>query len=182
MLYSISSTPCSWRWQDLKFCPNWRANANRFCWGDVSGHAAFAVNLHTAYNEVIHWRKILFLVPTRKAGKVFDSEFARLFQAYADCSSLEPVALEATTTMAIPLLQNHIGRAKVTCLFLKEDWIFGIRVTYNCCLKKVVVFRSIFIMFPSNLTRHLPMSSVSKVKCRLLCGIYLNTHVQKVEF
>lgn len=40
------------------------------------------------YDEVIHWKQNLFLVPSGSAGISFVKELARLFQSFADASSL----------------------------------------------------------------------------------------------
>ena len=91
---------------------------------------------------MIHWRKNLFLVPIGKAGKVFVSELARLFQVYADCSSLEPVALEATTTMAILLIQKPHKKSKHHLLILERRldlWNKGdiqSLLEESCCIQK----------------------------------------------
>ena len=65
-----------------------------------------------AYEEVIHWRRNLFLVPSGASGEAFVSELARLFQANADTSSLECIALKATTVMQILLLQKPSRTSK----------------------------------------------------------------------
>ena len=46
------------------------------------------------------------------SGRAFVSELARLFQAYADTSSLECIALKATTVMQILLLQKPSRTSK----------------------------------------------------------------------
>lgn len=49
------------------------------------------------YDEVIHWRQNLFIVPSSNAGNLFVHELARLFQAFADGSSMECVYMKAIT-------------------------------------------------------------------------------------
>ena len=58
------------------------------------------------FDEVVHWRRNLFQVPSGSAGKAFIAELARLYQAYADGSSLESVALMACSVAPILLLQK----------------------------------------------------------------------------
>ena len=60
----------------------------------------------------MHWRRNLFKVPSGKAGKAFVRELTRLFQAYADGSSLESVALKAAMVMPALLLQKPHPRSK----------------------------------------------------------------------
>ena len=47
-----------------------------------------------AYAEVIHWRQTIFKVPSGKIGRAFVAEVSRLIHAYAEGSTLEPVALK----------------------------------------------------------------------------------------
>ena len=76
-----------------------------YTWGSCSGED-FCTNINVAYEEVIHWRRNLFQVPSGSSGSAFVLELARLYQAYADSSSLECIAMKATTLMQILLLQK----------------------------------------------------------------------------
>ena len=73
-----------------------------------------------AYEEIIHWRRNLFLTPSGKAGKLFVSEMARLFRAYGEGSALESIALKAAMIMPALLLQKPYTSSKArehaTCL------------------------------------------------------------------
>jgi len=64
------------------------------------------------YDEVIHWRKVLFKLPSGKSGKAFVFEVCRLFNAYATGSALECVALKAVMIMPVLLLQKPCYRSK----------------------------------------------------------------------
>ena len=66
-----------------------------FTWGSHDGQSLLDVVL-AAYEECIHWRPNLFLVPFSKAGKHFVFELARLYRAFAEGSTLESIALKAT--------------------------------------------------------------------------------------
>ena len=74
-------------------------------WGDLQG-----VELHQTmketFDEVVHWRRNLFQVLSGSAGKAFVAELAWPYQAYADGSSLESVALMACSVAPILLLQK----------------------------------------------------------------------------
>ena len=59
-----------------------------FVWGEVDGDTLFH-SVTCCYDEVIHWRKILFRLPSGKSGRAFVSELRRLFHAYATGSALE---------------------------------------------------------------------------------------------
>ena len=94
------------------------ANPN-FSWGHIDA-SSFINQILRAYEEVIHWRKTLFLVPFGNTGKRFVSELARLYKAYAEGSALECIALKATTVFVILALQKPHKKSKskdhVCCL------------------------------------------------------------------
>ena len=69
----------------------------------------FCSCISSVYNEVIHWRRNMFKVPSGRVGDSFVKELARLFQAYADSSSLEPIALYSALVMSV-LLQKPPGK------------------------------------------------------------------------
>ena len=50
--------------------------------------------MNEAYDEVVHWKTNLFLVPFGSVGKSFITEVARLYRAVATSSALESVALQ----------------------------------------------------------------------------------------
>ena len=76
--------------------------------------------INKAYDEVVHWKRNVFSIPSGEAGKKFISELARLFRAFADRSALERVAIKAAMVMPALLLQKpHLkSKAKdhVVCL------------------------------------------------------------------
>ena len=82
-----------------------------FMWGPYQG-ADFCTLINTAYDEVVQWRRNLFQVPSGSSGKAFVLELARLFQAYADSSSLECIAMKATTIAQALLLQKPSRTSK----------------------------------------------------------------------
>ena len=62
--------------------------------------------LISAYEEVIHWKLNIFLLPFGKAEKSFICELARLYQAFADDTALSSIALIACSVMQPLLLQK----------------------------------------------------------------------------
>ena len=54
-----------------------------FSWGDVDGET-FRCALNGTYDEIVHWKRNLFKVPSGKAGTPFVRELSRMFRAYAD--------------------------------------------------------------------------------------------------
>ena len=80
-----------------------------FLWSDVDG-SSFSTDIKSCYDEIVHWRRNVFKVPHGKVGISFVRELARLFQAYADSSALESVALFAAMSMPSLLLQKPSGK------------------------------------------------------------------------
>ena len=48
-----------------------------FRWGRLDGKD-FAHTVHCAYNEIVHWRRNVFMVPSGKTGKAFIKELTSL--------------------------------------------------------------------------------------------------------
>ena len=55
----------------------------RFSWADREGSEVVKV-INEAYDEVVHWKRNVFSIPSGEAGKKFISELARLFRVFAD--------------------------------------------------------------------------------------------------
>ena len=81
-------------------------------WNDLTG-PEFSNAINDAYNQLVHWKPNLFRVPSGSNGKKFVSELARLFQAFADASALETVALKAAMTLPALVLQKPHAKSKV---------------------------------------------------------------------
>ena len=64
------------------------------------------------YDEVVHWKKNYFKIPLGNVGRSFVAEMARLYSAFAEGSTLECVALMATTVLPILVLQLPHRRSK----------------------------------------------------------------------
>ena len=82
-----------------------------FLWGEKTGEV-FSQLVSSAYEEMVHWRHNIFLIPSVRAGKAFVRELARLYQAYADASTLECIALKAGTVLQCLLLQKLHAKSK----------------------------------------------------------------------
>ena len=55
-----------------------------FKWGEVDGEI-FCKSIKDAYEEVMHWKRNCFLLPSGRVGKDLVLELVtRLFQSYAD--------------------------------------------------------------------------------------------------
>jgi len=53
-----------------------------FSWNGTIEGSAFVNRVTTAYDEVVRWRRNLFVVPFGNVGKEFMEELARLFHSY----------------------------------------------------------------------------------------------------
>lgn len=74
-----------------------------FHWGSLDGKK-FCDSIHEAYEEIIHWKRNIFLLPSGASGNSFVVETARLLQAFTDGSALQCIALKASLVMhALPL-------------------------------------------------------------------------------
>ena len=82
-----------------------------FQWGDQDGES-FTRGVDQCYTEIVHWRRNLFKVPSGKAGRTFVHELSHLFQAYAESSALEGVAMKSAMIMPALLLQKPHSRSK----------------------------------------------------------------------
>ena len=59
--------------------------------GDIDG-AAFSFKVNKGYEEVVHWKRILFKIPRGRVGTEFVQEISCLLDAYSDASALESIA------------------------------------------------------------------------------------------
>jgi len=93
------------------------ANVPNFIWGSSLNGAEFCDRISAAYDQVVHWRNNLFMVPFGKAGTDFVTELSKVFQNY---NSMECIALKAAMVMPPLLLQRPHQNSKshdhVICL------------------------------------------------------------------
>ena len=76
----------------------------RYKWGNYQNYL-FERNLYLAYEKIVYWKKSLFLLPSRQAGKSFIDEMSRLMNE----SPLKDIAFKAI--MVLPgLLQQKPSR------------------------------------------------------------------------
>ena len=84
---------------------------SNFQWGDKDGEY-LTQKLDQCYKEVVHWRRNLFKIPSGKAGTSFVREVSRMFQAYAESSALEGIAMKAAMILPALLLQKPHSRSR----------------------------------------------------------------------
>lgn len=82
-------------------------NEPSFVWGDRDS-GSFMRDLDAAHKETVQWRNNVFKIPRGGAGKSFVKELSRLFNAFAEGSALEPVALKATIVLPLLMLQKPL--------------------------------------------------------------------------
>lgn len=105
-----------------------------FSWGELDG-TEFACHLDRAYDEIVHWRRNIFSVPSGSEGKEFVHELARLFQAWADASALQPIAIKAA--MTIPsLLPTKKLKPKIIVNAYKDVLLNGRQDALTYCYMK----------------------------------------------
>ena len=76
-----------------------------FKWGEIDG-AIFGDRINQAYEEVVYFKKNLFLLPSGSAGKWFVTEKANFFEAMVAHHPMEKVAMKASSVMEHLLLQK----------------------------------------------------------------------------
>lgn len=82
-----------------------------FKWNEVKGDE-FCARINDAYEEIVHWKRNVFLIPSGRSGKSFVQELARLYQSYADASPLDCISLKACSVMQSLLLQKPFVKSK----------------------------------------------------------------------
>ena len=82
-----------------------------FVWG-ILDSATIIASINSAYDEVVHWRRNIFPVPSGDVGVKFVTELSRLFRAYAERSALECIAMKAITIASHLLLQKPHHKSK----------------------------------------------------------------------
>lgn len=68
--------------------------------------------ISSTYNEVLHWKPNLFMLPSGQQGKRFINELARLFHAFNQQSPLEAIAIKTAMCMPALLLQKPSPKSR----------------------------------------------------------------------
>ena len=95
----------------LPSCVEPRNSISSARWGDLSG-PEIAVQVNSAYDLVMTWRRNLFQVPTGKAGRLFIEELTKTIVNFTSSTALEEVALTMTMIMPALLLQKPSRKSK----------------------------------------------------------------------
>ena len=84
--------------------PYTELRAASFYWNDRIEGTVFCQKVSTAYDEIVHWHRNLFLVPYGRVGR--DFVHATLFLSYGEAGALEGIAIKAAMLMCALLLQK----------------------------------------------------------------------------
>ena len=84
------------------------ASSSNFVWNDSVYHVKFSEDVDLAYNEIVHWKQNLFMVPSGKIGRAFTDELTRLLMAYGEGNNLQKVALKCAMVLPALLLQKLV--------------------------------------------------------------------------
>ena len=99
-----------------------------FMWNEVNG-TDFCDMINNAYEEFVHCKRNVFLLPSGRVGKSFIQGLARIYQAFVDTSPLECIALKARSVMQSLLLQKPFVKSKTKDVFYLErrlkQWLKG---------------------------------------------------------
>ena len=83
------------------------SSSTQFQWHDSEVKSEELIqNINAAYNEIVHWKKNLFMLPSGKQSSLFVDELARLLFAFDESTPLQRIALKSVMIMPALLLQK----------------------------------------------------------------------------
>ena len=82
-----------------------------YTWGNYPSHV-FEANVSTVHEQVVYWKKNLFLLPLGKAGKQYIDETTKLMNEWLQESTLKDIAFKAIMIMPNLLLQKPSKNSK----------------------------------------------------------------------
>ena len=86
-------------------------HTNRFLWG-VLNESEISTDINDIYEEIVFWRKNLFLLPSGKYGKEYIRETTRLLTSWVEDTPLKDIAFKAIHIMPALLLQKPSKNSK----------------------------------------------------------------------
>ena len=115
-------------------------------WGNFDGKT-FSLLIRDAYEEVVHWRQNVSLVPPDKSGNNFVLELAKVYQAFGNDSSIHSIAFTACSAFfQVLLLQKpHVKSKSKEHSVWNAALLFCSRVTWPAYYRKENVFRIFFL-------------------------------------
>ena len=112
----LPSKPPPWALPD--FSP---AHEPNFQWGDLDGPTV-CKKLVDCYRKVVHWKRNSFDLLSNHCGRVFTSELTRLFNAFAEGSSMELISLTTAMLFPILILQKPNGKLQSKVVHAYIQW------------------------------------------------------------
>ena len=98
---------------DSWFCDHCKSiQANRISWGVFVGEEAITNEFKSAYNEIVTWRKNLFLLPRGKVASDFIKELTRLMNLFANKTQWERLSFLLIHTFMPIMLQKPSKTSK----------------------------------------------------------------------
>jgi len=95
------------------FCDTCQAvKANKIKWGSMVGEELIAEKVQAVYQEMVTWRKNLFLVPRGKSGSDFIKELTRLILLFADATKWERLSFALVHIFLPIMLQKPSSKSK----------------------------------------------------------------------
>ena len=83
----------------------------KYYWGSCDGESVES-NICQVYEEIVFWKKNLFMLPTGSIGKRYVREISRLMNAWQEDSPLKNIAFKAIHIMPNMLLQKPSKKFK----------------------------------------------------------------------
>ena len=96
---------------DNKCLGNIKTAEVRYKWGRYDSYQ-FEENLSLVYEKIVHWKKNLFLLPSRRAEKQFIEETTKLMNEWLHDSTLKDITFKAAMIMSSLLLQKPFQKKK----------------------------------------------------------------------
>ena len=94
-------------------------------WGDLDGPAV-CKKLVDCYREAVRWKRSLFDLPSNNRSRVFTFQLTRLFNAFAEGSSMELIFLTAAMLFPILILQKPTGKLKSKVVYAHIQRCLGL--------------------------------------------------------
>ena len=111
-IQSVDTPVLSSQFVDIQPLPSFTpSQCPDFKWDELDGKI-FAEAVNSCYDEIVHWRRNIFKIPSGKTGKAFVREMTKLLTAFAEISALEGIALKTLMIMPSHLLQKPHPQSK----------------------------------------------------------------------
>ena len=93
-------------------CAEVNANESKITWGELPGLSNITQIVRGCYQEMVKWKKNIFILPRGRSGTDFINELTRLIYLFIDDTSLTPTLIDAEGWKHI-LCSRSYGKASV---------------------------------------------------------------------